>query len=355
MGLPGSLEAYKSGGGLPENLWKKVKRTQDMGGIQALEDRIQDLNAAAERANQSAHQIETSLRREENLDTDFRARNPHWTGVQSASLNQDIKSNLDRLRALWTQARENDDSIARQLRDQEFRRNGEHLGKPREQLDALMPRVEGGRAGEVGAVDTSALEALLVELAQLFEKRAKLVAELRSAAQADMGNLFLASVNRGLNAGGEALRLELEKLETMKAQITDTNTRQNSLLEQIKGQNQAFVRNRATDRVTAERDAVVTRLEQTSTQFFNLHSQLSAGITFYADLQKRLTVLLQGSDDLCYTQQLQRNEFEMDVAREYERTSQEEKDREYALQLMQQTQAKMDGMSMSGEIFKHFV
>lgn len=32
VGLPGSLETYKSGGQFPENLWLKIERIQSLGG-----------------------------------------------------------------------------------------------------------------------------------------------------------------------------------------------------------------------------------------------------------------------------------------------------------------------------------
>lgn len=69
IGLPGSLEVYKSGGSFPSNLWKKIQHVQLRGGggggglASDLATKVQDLEAVASRARATIDSIEYSLRR----------------------------------------------------------------------------------------------------------------------------------------------------------------------------------------------------------------------------------------------------------------------------------------------------
>lgn len=92
VGLPASLETYKSGGEFPDNLWVSVQRVQSLGGASELSERHKDLEGAAQRAAMSMENIEASIAREERIDLAFRARFPSSTRTTpSTALNGDIK------------------------------------------------------------------------------------------------------------------------------------------------------------------------------------------------------------------------------------------------------------------------
>ena len=76
VGLPASLETYKSGGEFPDNLWVSVQRVQSLGGASELTERHTDLEGAAQRAARSIEGIDASIAREERIDFAFRARFP---------------------------------------------------------------------------------------------------------------------------------------------------------------------------------------------------------------------------------------------------------------------------------------
>lgn len=331
VGLPGALEAYKTGGGVPDNLWKKLQRVQDAGGYAALRHRYEELTSFANRAHQTIADIEASLQREEDTDDEFRRQNPRWDGVPSRTLNRDIKLNVDRFRSLWNQARNSDEAIVAQLREDNFEAACAELGKSRQELDLLMPKAQGAQQ----AVDTSALERHLMELARLFEQRNNASAQLRALVEDDPTTRFMQAVATR-RPGEEILQAELRAAEERRAEVLASIASQSAVMTDIMDEHSKFEKARQQDSITAARDQVVLRLEKNSTKYFNIHSQLTAGRTFYSDLQMRLTSLLQASDDLAYTQQLQRQEFEMHIARDYERTEQESKDHYYAMQVAQQ-------------------
>ena len=91
-GLPASLETYKSGGEIPETLWGSILRVQNMGGINELNERYNDLESSAARASLSMDNINASIMREERIDNSFRTRFPSSVmGTPSTQLNTDIK------------------------------------------------------------------------------------------------------------------------------------------------------------------------------------------------------------------------------------------------------------------------
>ena len=69
IGLPGSLEVYKSGGSFPSNLWKKIQHVQMRGGGgggglgRDLATKVSDLEEVASRARTTIDSIEYSIRR----------------------------------------------------------------------------------------------------------------------------------------------------------------------------------------------------------------------------------------------------------------------------------------------------
>lgn len=70
IGLPGSLEVYKSGGSFPSSLWKKIQQVHVRAGAQGgdglavrLAERVTDLERLADRARATIDSIEYSLKR----------------------------------------------------------------------------------------------------------------------------------------------------------------------------------------------------------------------------------------------------------------------------------------------------
>jgi hypothetical protein len=102
VGLPGSLEAYTTGGQFPENLWLEVQRVQSLGGLDELNSRYSNLMESADRSEVSMVHVDGSVAREERIDSAFRSRFPDWganggmavgsgKGTPSSVLNADIK------------------------------------------------------------------------------------------------------------------------------------------------------------------------------------------------------------------------------------------------------------------------
>ena len=76
VGLPGSLEAHKSGTAIPESVWATVVRVQSQGGLEELKHKITDIEGSATRVVSTMDEIKSSITREETVDSVFRQRLP---------------------------------------------------------------------------------------------------------------------------------------------------------------------------------------------------------------------------------------------------------------------------------------
>ena len=76
VGLPGSLEAHKSGLAIPESVWATVVRVQSQGGLEELKHKIADIEVSATRAVSTMNEIKSSITREETADLAFTERLP---------------------------------------------------------------------------------------------------------------------------------------------------------------------------------------------------------------------------------------------------------------------------------------
>jgi hypothetical protein len=315
-GLPGSLESYKSGGELPENLWLKIQRVQALGGLRELQSKFDALGNAAQRAILSMSSIDESLMREEQTDDSFRIRFPDCDSAPSAHINADIKANNRRMREAYDNARASDANLERELSDPTFIAVLGVLSKSKEEVSQLLPKPQAplidfadfgapSIGGSNSLVDTSTLERKLLEMAALIEERDAILTELKNIAAKDISEQLAAvlaaspsnsTFSSSAAAEGDSV-LEQAAREAMtsiaataeeRARAIDASVdRQHSLLREIATANDTFIRDRQNDPATLERDRIIKQLEQGISRFFAAHSQLVAGATFYSNLQVR--------------------------------------------------------------------
>eukprot|EP01041_Mallomonas_annulata_P006038 gene6038-12173_t len=310
MGLPGSLESFKSGGGLPENLWSKVAHTQSKGGLQELHRQYNALEDAAQRASVTASSIEDSLQREEMSDEIFRRHNSQWTGTASSVLNQDIRKNKTRLLDAFHLARSGDAKILMDLQDGSFTESASCLSRSRVELANQLTAIGSSDLLDVGVhIDTAPLESLLMQLAAVLGERDKDVEAMRQLLSKDVSDQFLGDLTSA-EQRDQLLSQCMSICDPFTTNLASSIERQNSLMASITEANRSFQTSRVSDPMTVERERFLRTLEQSVTKYFTLSAQLTAGFTFYAELQS--------ADDLGYTQHLLRQEFDMRLANAFE-------------------------------------
>jgi hypothetical protein len=125
----------------------------------------------------------------------------------------------------------------------------------------------------------------------------------------------------------------LKEIHELKSTIDSGITTQEQYIADILTLNDKFMRFKETNPLLVEKNRFINHLDEMINKYFALHSQVTAGQTFYTNLQSKLTTLQQNTDDLAYTQQWQRQEFERDQFDEHNRLEQERRDMELARQL----------------------
>lgn len=292
LGLPGSLELYKSGGEFPENLWTKIERVQSFGGMRELNNKIDQLSASSVRARNVVDDIRSSIQREEQLDESFRARNRNAANLPSTTtLVLELRHNLQALEKALQDAKAKDEEISSQLQDKQFLAQISALCKCRADVVAMLPKPSGSSA----TIDTSVLEDKLVELADMFTRREQVLQTLKSISEKDMTNTVFQKCamcgptmtpDQQQSILSELMSAFQEPMETLRS----LSSRQSNLLREISEANTTFCNERQTDTLTAERDRTIRFFEEGIAQYFALYSKLNAGTTFYNNIQVNSTI-----------------------------------------------------------------
>lgn len=88
---------------------------------------------------------------------------------------------------------------------------------------------------------------------------------------------------------------------------------------QISLLNETFIRQRQCDSTSIARDSNMRTMEEAIAKFFELNGKLASGESFYTNLQMRLSKLQRVAEDISFSQQLQRQDYEPNAIREQDR------------------------------------
>ncbi|CAM9517364.1 unnamed protein product, partial [Ectocarpus fasciculatus] len=346
VGLPGTVEAHESVGGVPESAWKKVQAVQQGGGgLNELKEKVAEVEGSAERARATLETVERTLDEDVRKDEAFRKRySGEYEGMSTTELGGDLRRDVEHYRGLWRTARSADTKVMSRIEEPSNREGLEMLELTRAGLDAAMPAGKGAGAGQQGhSVDTAALSGKLGELATLLADRDAKMTQVQDYVKNRTVANELAVAGR--NGGGTpeayhgAVEHALAGLQPFKADIDASVKMQGPLLEQIFAENERFQKARASDQETLDREAFLQKVHSSVVLFHDVHALLSEGSMFYSDLLQRLAQLNQTCEDLVYTQALHRREFEVGYTHRRERALKEGEDASIELARQMESQA----------------
>jgi len=343
VGLPGNLEAYRSGSSFPENLYAKVERVRNSGGMAELRRKLRSVNEAAERCRVALNSVDSRLCREEEEDEQFRVRCVEFTAVTSRQLGVDIRSHLQLLQDAYDSARASDGAMTHDIESATFAAETDKMCLSKSELVVLLPQVDQSQS----PVDTLPLERMLVEVAGVLDEREGILRRVGALAEEAVVTArqqeFLVGFAEG-KAESDMLNAALLPSNQFVEEVDSSVVRQNALVPALLQANEAFVAARAASEgpVARERDAFITGLEQAATQYFALSSQLGAGTGFYSNLEIQVTTLVQSANDMSLSQHNIRNAYEQREAREYERLELEARDRKMAQEMEASFQREME-------------
>ena len=270
-----------------------------MGGTARLNSMFEDLKAAARRTLTSMASIDEALDREERTDEEFRLLNPHWPGTPSKVLNTDVRNNNKRMREAYRNAQTSDKEIEQEMGSETTAENLKTVSKTREELLKLFPKAptnlldyDEALDKKVENPDIAKLEDRLHELAALIEARESSVAALRKIVSVDITDIAAAALSSGAQDITAVHNKNLAEASELQDAVVRGISQQDALLHQILTLNDAFVKDRLTNALAIERNKVIQLVEQSVAKFSLIHSQITAGTTFYSSLQVSLTVVV---------------------------------------------------------------
>lgn len=292
VGLPGSLESYKSGGRLSENLWAKVERTQNQGGLADLLRRQSEVEGKASRASASLEALAERMERERKDDASYRVRYSGWAGTSSVVALQEAVVNFTALRDAFATARMTDGSLADTIKEADFIESMQLISLSRPQIVSTLPGASVAKFYSLtGDINTIALEhslddlsALITERDGLLNRKDQLLLSLDEAASANLDTIIMKRISAGESSEMIETSLMVTCDEIVSA-LKSSITRQPALLDAVLKSNQAFISSRMSDPSAAAMDDALAKLERSVSRFYAIQSQLSEGVTFYSNLQ----------------------------------------------------------------------
>jgi programmed cell death 6-interacting protein len=185
VNLPQSLTAYRqeqSGGGLPEDLWRKVELVQKEHRIAQLKQDLWELRDSAELARSTFQTIKSQLDFDLDSDRTFRQQYPDFEGHDAEEVQKSFRQSLAHYEDLLMTAQQGDVSLLKRLDQLDTNPKYKLLQFQKSQLDRLLPGAGGSNNNNNNSstvVDTSRLSQLLVELSALFNERDELILSLQ--------------------------------------------------------------------------------------------------------------------------------------------------------------------------------
>lgn len=262
-----------------------------MGGPARLNSMFEDLKAAARRTLQSMATIEECLDREERTDDDFRKLNPDFPGTTSRVLSGDVRANNVRMREAYRNAQASDKQIETDMTSETTQGQLSIVSKSKEDLLKMFPRDTPNLLDYDESLDKRAedpeithLEEKLQELAALIETRTQEVAELQKVVALDVTDLANAALSKSQDISAIHAK-HLQEAQDLQMRVVQGVSKQEALLKEIMDLNDAFCKHRLTNPLAVERNKVIQQVEQAVAKFSLIHSQITAGITFYSSLQ----------------------------------------------------------------------
>ena len=83
--------------------------------------------------------------------------------------------------------------------------------------------------------------------------------------------------------------------------------------------NETFTKQRQLDASTKSRESHMRTIEEAIAKYYEIHGKLSSGDNFFTNLLIKLSNLNRSCEDISYSQQLQRQDYEQSFVQQRER------------------------------------
>jgi programmed cell death 6-interacting protein len=302
--LPAALEAMGSGG-VPDELWAKIREVQLVGGEAALAKLQQDVAHARETVSTMFTSVKQQLQSELEDDQKLRLQfGPRWNRRSSANITAGFQTEIEAIEVFLKQATAADAKVAAQLNEAKLMLPC--LALTREELEARLPQGPSVQAQQ-DAPESQALGGLLDTLSAKLVSREQAVAMVgKKLAGLPLRTLLQTELKAGKTVERVAEEL-LAKFEQAKSVIAKLASDQRALLEQVTDANSRFVASRRQDETSRSRENFLQEWSNSVRAFDTLSQHCNEGLKFYLDLTStKVEPLAQNVGDFCVARNIEK-------------------------------------------------
>ncbi|CAE6500532.1 unnamed protein product [Rhizoctonia solani] len=304
LNLPGSLDALDKPVGLPPSLLRRSEEIRSMGGTDALQtliDEVQTLGGSAGVILEEAFDI---LDNEASEDETFFAQLPEG-GAQIATqagyfashtANKDLTAKANSYRQILDNAASSDATIRNKW--EEWEENVTVLCSDQEEMERMVPSHATSQSTESTQAHTyaRAIRAALEDLDDLRNTRARCIESARQRASTDDIKPRIVREAAGLARWVEVkpamfestMEEELGKFDRYKESVEEGRVKQEELLVKVEQLNGLLIRARTDDPVLKQREAALQSLDLAYHRYLEVLSNVTEGAKFYTDFSAHL-------------------------------------------------------------------
>ncbi|PRD26081.1 UNVERIFIED_CONTAM: Pdcd6ip [Trichonephila clavipes] len=336
LNLPAALEDT-SGNSLPQSIREKAQAVKEKGGMEVVEQLLNELPGLHQRNNEILAECERMLKDEEESDTELRSKfRSNWIRTPSTKLNAPLKNNLSKYAQMVSTAHSADGIVKEKYEKHKDKiallclpeicylpscvghasphyKNSFRSSWRMEQLTADLPA--GSPVASCPSVDR--LRALMRDVDALKSEREMLMGELESNA-IDMKAKFLSALSSEGNVNEQALSVETlgEVYGPLQKRIQDNISRQEQLVHDIQLANNEFSKEKNNSSSASRREALLCELAAAHDDYMELLGNLQEGSKFYNNLTEILVNFQNKINDFCFARKTEKEEVVKDLQKD---------------------------------------
>ncbi|CUA73408.1 pH-response regulator protein palA/RIM20 [Cryptococcus neoformans var, neoformans B-3501A] [Rhizoctonia solani] len=325
LNLPSSLDALDKPAGLPPSLLRRSEEIRSMGGtdaLQALIDEVQTLGGSASAILEEAFDI---LDNEASEDETFFTQLPE-DGAQIATqagyfashiANKDLTAKANSYRQILDNAASSDATVRGKW--EEWEENVTVLCSDQEEMERMVPSHATSQSTESTQAHTyaRAIRAALEDLDDLRNTRARCIESVRQRASTDDIKPRIVREATGLARWVEVkpamfestMEEELGKFDRYKESVEEGRAKQEELLTKIEQLDELLIQARTNDPVLKQREAALQSLDLAYHRYLEVLSNVTEGAKFYTDFSAHLNAFEEECTRWSELRHQQRNEI----------------------------------------------
>ncbi|XP_044514263.1 programmed cell death 6-interacting protein isoform X2 [Gracilinanus agilis] len=311
LNLPAAIEDI-SGDTVPQSILTKSASVIKQGGIQTVDQLIQELPELLQRNREILDESLRLLTEEEATDNELKAKfKERWQRTPSNELYKPLRAEGASFQGVLDKAIQADGQVRE--RYQSHRDTIALLCKPEPELNAAIPSANPARTMQ-GSEVVNVLKTLLAGLDEVKKERERLESDLK-ATTFDMRSKFLAALAQDGAINEEALSVtELDRVYGgLTSKVQESLKKQEELLNSVQVSHQEFSKMKQSNSEASLREEVLKNLAAAYDNFVELVDNLKEGTKFYNQLTEILVKFQNKCSDIVFARKTERDELLKDL------------------------------------------